>query len=52
MKCELRFEECISGSCLGVEDWLVSSQADFNLWRFSIKATSTATPAGLLSPIA
>jgi hypothetical protein len=43
MKCELRFKECISDACLGVEDWLVSSQANFNLWRFSIKAISTGS---------
>ncbi|KAF2176113.1 hypothetical protein K469DRAFT_700434 [Zopfia rhizophila CBS 207.26] len=39
MECRQRFKECISDSSLGVEDWLVSSQADFNLWCFGTKAT-------------
>lgn len=39
--CQLRFKECISDSSLNMEDRLVSSQADFNLWLFGTKGTST-----------
>ena len=45
IECQLRFEECASDSSLSDEDWLISSQADFNLWCFSTKATSSGRPS-------